>query len=121
MPDNSYPPQGGQGFPQDNPDGTPGLVGKDEYTKWEATQRINKPHSVVLAGNYADLQRMGAEAAVGKAAPGIVAHPTIDTKSDNVITPAQQEAARGEYTLETQRVGLLGPPPVNTNPGSGAD
>lgn len=117
MPENT--PGSGLGFPPDNPDGTPGLVGKDDYTRWEATQRINKSHDTVLAGNYADLQRIGAELAVGNAVKGVAAPPGVDPKSPNVVTPAQHEAARGEYTRETARTGLVdervGPEPaVNT-------
>ncbi len=114
MPDNQIP-QGGQGFPADNADGTPSLVGKDDYTKWEATQRINKGHADVLVGNLADLQRIGADAAVGtvNVQSAVVAPPGIDAKSKDVITPAQQEAARGEWTRETERTGLVDAPAPN--------
>lgn len=126
MTDSNYPPQGGQGFPADNRDGTPSLIGKDEYTRWEATQRINRGHVDVLSGNYADLQRIGAEIATGSTSTSnsaVAAPPGVDVKSDTVVTPAQAEAARGEWTRETERVGTLGPPPAhvpaeNTEPDS---
>lgn len=103
-------PAGGQGFPAENRDGTPSLIGKDDYTRWEATQRINKSHDTVLVGNLADLQRIGAELAVGNAVKGVAAPPGVDPKASNVVTPAQHEAARGEFTRETARAGLVEAP-----------
>lgn len=113
MPDNTNP-VGGQGFPPDNRDGTPSLIGKDDYTKWEATQRMNASGQTVLTGNYADLQRLGAEAANGSInVQNVVAGPPgVNLKSDNVVTPAQHDAARGEVTRETIRTGLLPEPPA---------
>lgn len=112
---------GGQGFPADNPDGTPGLIGPDEYTKQSRIARILGNNTTVLSGNIADMQRAGADVAIGKPAPGVAAPPGIDVKSDKVVTPAQAEAARGEYTRETERTGLLDAPaipdpPENTSP-----
>lgn len=122
MPENTNP-VGGQGFPPDNRDGTPGLVGKDDYTKWEANQRANASGQTVLVGNLADLQRLGAEAATGtvNVNNAIAAPPGIDTKDKSVVTPAQHDAARGEVTRETIRTGLLPEPPApvpaeNTSP-----
>lgn len=121
---NDYPPQGGQGFPPDNKDGTPSLIGKDEYTRWEATQRLNRVPTTVLAGNFADLQRLGTEVATNTTVNSALAPPPgINPKDDNVVTPAQQEAARGEWTRETERVGTLDAPPAhvpadNTEPDS---
>lgn len=113
MPENTNP-VGGQGFPPDNPDGTPGLVGKDEYTKWEATQRMNASGQTVLTGNYADLQRLGADIATGtvNVQSAVAAPPGINPKSSTVVTPAQNDAAKGEFTRETLRVGTLSAPPV---------
>lgn len=113
MPDTqSTPPAGGQGFPPENSDGSPSLVGKDDYTKWEATQRLNKGNVTVLSGNYADLQRLGASAATGtvNVNNAVAAPPGYTLTDKNVVTPAQHEAARGEFTRETQRTGLVSAP-----------
>ncbi len=114
---------GGQGFPPDNPDGTPGLIGKDDYTRELAIKNASRRAETVLTGNYADLQRLGADAAVGtvNVQSAIVAPPGSDPKSKNVVTPAQQESARGEFTRETLRTGLLDAPAIpapreNTSP-----
>lgn len=103
---------GGQGFPADNPDGTPGLVGPDEYTKQSRIARILGNNTTVLTGNIADVQRAGAEAATGKADKSVDTGPGVDPKSDKIVTPAQAEAARGEWTRETERTGLLDAPVV---------
>lgn len=112
------PPAGGQGFPANNPDGTPGLVGPDEYTRWVNIQRYTRPpNQIVVGGNFADLQRMGEVVAggpgvKGSANPAIATAPTVDPSADNYVTAPQAEAARGEWTRETERVGLLDAPPA---------
>lgn len=110
MPDNEYPPQGGQGWPTD-----PNHRGPDEYTKWVQLQRLNNGPQDVAVGNFADLQRAGADKTQGvsntTSDKAIAAPPGYDLKDDNVISPAQLEASRGEWTRETERVGLLGSPP----------
>lgn len=123
MPENTNP-VGGQGFPPDNRDGTPALVGKDDYTKWEANQRANASGQTVLVGNFADLQRLGAEAATGgsiNVQAAVAAPPGVNVKDSDVVTPAQHDAVRGEVTRETIRTGLLPEPPApvpaeNTSP-----
>ena len=107
---------GGQGFPKDNPDGTPGLIGPDEYTKQYRIARILGNNTTVLTGNIADVQRAGAEVASGKTVAGVAAPPGTDVKSEKVVTPAQQEASRGEFTRETERTGLLEAPPAPVPP-----
>lgn len=114
---------GGQGFPPDNPDGTPGLIGKDDYTRELAIKNASRRPETVLAGNFADLQRLGADAAAGtvNVQSAIQAPPGIDPKAKNVVTPAEAEASRGEFTRETERKGLIeapvpGPPPENKSP-----
>ena len=109
----SEPLVGGQGFPPDNPDGTPGLVGPDEYTKTTRINRILQNNTTVLTGNYADLQRAGAEAATGQTNAGLAAidtGPGVDPKDDKIVTPAQHDASKGEFTRETLRTGLLEEP-----------
>ncbi len=106
---------GGQGFPADNPDGTPGLIGKDDYTRELAVLNATRRPATVLSGNYADLQRLGADTAAGtiNVQSAVVAPPGIDAKAKNVVTPAQAEASRGEFTRETERTGLItAPEPV---------
>ncbi len=113
MPDNSnniVATGGGQGFPPDNADGTPGLIGPDEYTRQLAIHKANRGHVSVLAGNIADLQRIGAELANGKAIAGVAVAPGVDPTAKNVVTPAQASAARGEFTQETLREGLIDAP-----------
>ena len=116
MPDNTdiVATGGGQGFPPDNADGTPGLIGKDEYTRQLAIRNATRGNEKVLSGNFADLQRLGAEAANGtiNIQSVVPAPPGIDLKDKNVVTPAQSEAARGEVTRETIRTGLLEAPPA---------
>lgn len=128
MPDNdsNYPPQSGRGFPPDNKDGTPGLIGPDEYARWDRIQRASRQPRTVLSGNIADMQRLGAEVANSSSATvnsALAAPPGVDPKNENVLTPAQAEALDGQWTRETERTGLLGPPPAhvpaeNTEPDS---
>lgn len=107
-------PVGGQGFPQENRDGSPALIGKDDFTKQYEIGRLTRGRTEVLAGNYADLQRLGGQIAAGtvnvQAAIGIPAG--IDPKDSTVLTPAQADAAKGEYNVETARTGLVAAPPV---------
>lgn len=124
MPDsNIVASGGGQGFPPDNPDGTPGLIGKDDYTRELAIRNASRRNETVLAGNFADLQRLGADAANGtiNVQSAFPAPPGIDPKAKNVVTPAQAEASRGEFTRETERTGLVEAPvrpdpPENKSP-----
>lgn len=115
MPDSkSEPLVGGQGFPAENRDGSPALVGPDDYTKQTRINRILQNNTTVLTGNYADLQRAGAEAATGDTSAAVAAvdtGPGVDLKDDKVITPAQHDADKGEFTRETLRTGLLDAPP----------
>ena len=114
---------GGQGFPADNPDGTPGLIGKDDYTRELAIKNASRRNEQVIAGNFADLQRLGADAATGtvNVQSAIPAPPGVDLKAKNVISPAESEANRGEFTRETERKGLVEAParldpPENKSP-----
>lgn len=103
---------GGQGFPADNPDGTPGLIGKDDYTRELAIKNASRRNETVLAGNFADLQRLGADAASGtvNVQTAVATPPGIDPKAKNVVSPAESEASRGEFTRETERKGLIDAP-----------
>lgn len=116
MPDNTQPLTGGGGFPPDNPDGTPGLIGKDDFTRQLEIERANRRPVTALAGNFADLQRLGSEAANNNAVEGVVAPPGVDPAAKNVVTPAQAESARGEFTRETERTGLIDAPVAPTPP-----
>lgn len=109
---------GGQGFPADNPDGTPGLVGKDDYTRELAIKNATRRPETVLAGNFADLQRLGADAASGtvNVQSAVAIPPGVDAKAKNVVTPAEAEASRGEFTRETERKGLIDAPVPATPP-----
>lgn len=109
---------GGQGFPADNPDGTPGLVGKDDYTRELAIKNATRRPETVLAGNFADLQRLGADAASGtvNVQSAVATPPGVDAKAKNVVTPAEAEASRGEFTRETERKGLIDAPVPATPP-----
>lgn len=116
MPDNNdsnYPPLGGQGFPADPGDGT-AQRGPDAYTRYLLEQKL-APRVDPVVGNFADLQRAGADKAQGitttSSISSIAAPPGVDLKSDESPSPAQVEAARGEWTRETERTGLLGSPP----------
>lgn len=115
MPDNdsTYPPLGGQGFPPDPGDGT-AQRGPDPYTRYLLEQKL-APRVDPVVGNFADLQRAGADAAQGltttSSISSIAPPPGVDLKSNESPSPAQVEAARGEWTRETERVGLLGSPP----------
>lgn len=109
---------GGQGFPADNPDGTPGLIGKDDYTRELAIKNATRRPETVLAGNFADLQRLGADAASGtvNVQSAVAIPPGVDAKAKNVVTPAEAEASRGEFTRETERKGLIDVPVPATPP-----
>lgn len=124
MADNDRPLESSSGFPTENRDGSPALVGPDEYTRQLLRQRADRDYTAeVLTGNYADLQRLGADAAqgIGTAPKAVASPPGLDIKDSSVISPAQQEAARGEWTRETERTGLLDAPAAhvpaeNTDP-----
>lgn len=104
-------PTGGQGFPADNHrTGEPGLIGKDDFTIKYETDRLTRGRVVPLAGNYADLQRIGAEIAVGSAPKGVTTNPSVDPKDSTYVTPAQHDAAKGEWTVESERAGLVNAP-----------
>ncbi len=99
---------GGQGFPPDNADGTPGLIGKDDYTRQLAIHNASRRPQTVVVGNIADIQRYGGDGAAKRGDKG-------------VVSPGQAEAARGEFTRETERTGLLdapipADPPENKSP-----
>lgn len=94
---------GGQGFPPDNADGTPGLIGKDDYTRELAVFNATRRPQTVVVGNIADIQRHGGDGAVKRGDEG-------------VVSPAQAEASRGEFTRETQRTGLIDAPVAPTPP-----
>lgn len=106
-----------QGFPRDNRDGTPGLVGPDDHTRSLIRARADKVAGQnVAVGNYADLQRMGADAVAGTTstptalAKSIDAAPGVNLKDKSIISPAEADAAKGEWTRETERTGLLSAP-----------
>lgn len=103
---------GGQGFPADNRDGTPGLIGKDDFTIQYETNRLTRGRVVPLAGNIADMQRLGALIADNKATAGVAVNPTVDVKDESIVTPAQHDAAKGEWTVESEREGLVKAPPA---------
>lgn len=112
-------PRGGQGFPAENPDGTPALIGQDAYTKQVQLDRINRGNVTVLTGNYADLQRMGETLAGGPGAAknlsdAFAAPPGVNVSDENVMTPPQAAAAAGRYDRETIRTGLAEAPPAPT-------
>ncbi len=109
--------RGGQGFPADNPrTGEPGLIGKDDFTRQYEIGRLERGRVEVLAGNYADLQRIGAQLADNNA-KGVISKevlgvpPGVDPSADNVVTPAQHDALKGEWTVESERAGLVSAPP----------
>lgn len=110
---NDPPLTSSAGFPPENKDGTPGLIGPDDFTRQLMLARANKVGgTAVVGGNYADLQRMGEVAATGDKNPAFQAGPGVDLSSDRYVTAAQAEAARGEWTRETERTGLLTEPPA---------
>lgn len=126
MADNDRPLESSSGFPTENRDGTPALVGPDEYTRQLLRQRADRDYTTqVVAGNFADLQRMGADKVQGSSSSNavgdaIASPPGLDIKDSSVISPAQQEAARGEWTRETERTGLLDAPAAHV-PAENAD
>ena len=106
-------PRGGQGFPADNHrTGEPGLIGKDDFTKQYEIERITRGRVVPLTGNYADLQRIGALIAENKAPAGVAVNESVDAKSKEFVTPGQHDAAKGEWTVESERAGLVKAPPA---------
>lgn len=75
----------------------------------EALEARLAPRTTVVGGNYADLQRMGGEAAVkgkGTLPPGV--------EKEDVSTAADAEAERGEFTRETERTGQVKAPEPET-------
>lgn len=114
MPDATTPIPQGRGFPPPNPDGTPALIGPDEQTREIARRRAEKGHVVTVTGNYADIQRLGASLAANSttklAGVELGSPPGVDVTDDNVVSPAQSDALRGEYTVESAREGAVKPP-----------
>lgn len=113
--------QSGDGFPAENPDSSPALVGMSDYTRQLLRDRAEKRNETVLGGNLADLQRMGEMLAGGPGtstnlSSAFAAPPGVDPKSDTVVTAPQAAAAKGEYDRETVRTGLLDAPPAPTPP-----
>lgn len=90
----------GQHFNEEGPVDT----GADQSTRDALLQRL-EPRKPVVTGNYADLQRAGADAASGGktglgdgvALPGNLA-------PEHVQTPAEADKAQGLTTVETVRV-----------------
>lgn len=90
----------GQHFNDEGPVDT----GADQSTRDALTQRL-APRKAVVTGNYADLQRAGAEAAsAGNAGlgDGVALPGNLDHK--HVQTPAEADKAQGLTTVETVRV-----------------
>lgn len=120
MPDNKVStssdiPRGGQGFPTENRDGSPTLVGPDDYTRYVQMKRLDpdRPRHAAT-GNLADLDRLG-KLATGSSSPAdafvIAPHAGVDPK--DVVTPAERDAFMGIYNTETARTGLVDAPPVD--------
>lgn len=118
MPDNSDAPRQ-HGFPPPNADGTPALVGPDDYTRNILLERANRKVTHSVTGNYADIQRIVAQLAQDSKtsiAGTDLNTPNVDLTSDEYVSPAQSSAAQGLVTLETIRTGLLTEAPAPTPP-----
>ena len=118
MPDNSDVPRQ-HGFPPANPDGSPALVGPDDYTRHIAIERANRKITRSVTGNYADIQRMVAQAAQDgnvKVANTDLNTPNLELTEDEFVSPAQAATAKGEVNLETIRTGLLTEAPAEDPP-----
>lgn len=76
--------------------------GRDPVLQGIIERQLQGPRTVV-AGNLADLQRMGAENAPKKGEKAFVMPPTT---TDNVVTPAEDDALQGLETRETIRAGI---------------
>lgn len=103
---------GGQGFPADNPDGTPGLIGPDDYTRELRVKRATARPQAALAGNFADLQRLGAQAAETNSDTAFATPPGADANDKNVVSGIKAEANQGIWNRETERYGLVEAPPA---------
>ena len=104
---NRVPPD--EGFP-DNP-----KRGYSDYTRFYETERLNRGPVTALAGNIADMQRLGAQLAMDKSSvipTGEEIGPTSDNEGKKFVTPAEFDAAKGEYTIESARAGLVDAPPT---------
>lgn len=86
-------------------------VGASASTR-EAIEARLAPRRTVVVGNLADLQRMGAELAQtdkGELAGAVVTAESVNAQSSNVVTPHEDDAAKGEITRETVRTGEAAP------------
>ena len=104
---NRVPPD--EGFP-DNP-----KRGYSDYTRFYETERLNRGPVTALAGNIADMQRLGAQLAMDKSSvipTGEEIGPTSDKEGKKFVTPAEFDAAKGEYTIGSARAGLVDAPPT---------
>ena len=118
MPDNSDIPRQ-RGFPPANPDGTPALVGPDEYSRYIDRRRAERPTTHSVTGNYADIQRIVAQLAQDNKstlAGTDLNTPNVELTEDEYVSPAQSAAAQGHVDLETIRTGLLTEAPVPDPP-----
>jgi hypothetical protein len=81
--------------------------GPDQNTKDTITRRLEN-RATVVSGNLADLQRAGAAAASGGKAnlgAGVALPPGYE--AEGVTTPAEDDAAKAEITVESTRAGLV--------------
>lgn len=79
--------------------------GLSESTRTALQARL-APRATVVVGNIADLQRIGADAAVGDSVNVAqnVSTPQVNSGQE-IITPAQDDARKGLVTRETERTG----------------
>jgi DNA-directed RNA polymerase subunit RPC12/RpoP len=78
----------------------------------DAIERRLQPRRSVVVGNFADLQRMGAELAAtekGALASTVVTAEPVDVKSNAVVTPHEDDAMKADITRETVRTGEADP------------
>lgn len=114
--DKDQTPRASQGFPPAKSDGSPALVGPDDYTRELRRQRAEARPQTALAGNLADLHRLGAQGAATASDPAFATPPGVDASDDDVVSGIEAEGKVGIWNRETERFGLVDAPEAPTPP-----
>lgn len=100
--DNSKPQQRNDGTDRTHNSGISTHIGLDEVGRQAALRRL-APRQAPVVGNFADLQRMGADALTDEQGDEFQLAPGQD--ADAITHPATHDAESGLITREVERVG----------------
>lgn len=100
--DNTKPQQRDDGGDRTLNSGIGTHIGLDEAGRAAAIARL-APRNAPVTGNYADLQRMGADALTDEGGDEFQLNPAQDPEA--IAHPATHDASVGTITVEVERVG----------------